>query len=180
MLKFIYKVKIRIFAWNCNNLQPLWRKKIYLKEINMGAPKSNKNAIGNKGGAPQIQLDILWDGWYTDVLDLYREGASDVEVRVLIAEKTKGKTKASFTLWDRWMKEEVEFSETIKMGRLLSQVWWERSGRENLKDKDFSYTGWYMNMKNRFGWADKQELDHTTKGESVNIINLGNGIKPNE
>lgn len=29
-------------------------------------------------------------------------------------------------------------------------------------------------------WKDKQEVDHTTQGEKMNIINLGQGIKPKE
>lgn len=144
----------------------------------MGAPKGNKNAIGNEGGHPKIGLEVLWEGWYNDILEEYRNGASDVEIRALIWEKTNKEIKASYTLWDRWINEEFEFSETIKMGKLLSEAWWAKTGRKNLENKDFSYTGWYMNMKNRFGWKDRSELDHTTKGESINIISLGNGVKP--
>ena len=140
----------------------------------MGAPMSNNNAIGNKGGAPRIQLDILWDGWYTDVLDLYREGASDVEVRALIVEKTKGKTKASFTLWDRWLNDEVEFSETIKIGRMLSEGWWHKIGRTNLKEKEFNYTGWYMQMKNRFGWRDKSDVTSNDESITIQFVNNAN------
>lgn len=123
----------------------------------MAAPIGNQNAIGNTGGNPKIGIDILWDNWYNDILDLYKEGGSDVEVRALILNKTEKECKASYTLWDRWMGEEIEFSETIKKGRLLSEAWWVRNGRTNLKDKEFNYTGWYMQMKNRFGWSDKTE-----------------------
>jgi hypothetical protein len=133
----------------------------------MGAPVGNKNAIGNNGGVEKIGLEVLWDGWYNDILDLYSEGASDVEIRALIVEKTNKKIKASYTLWDRWINEELEFSETIKIGKILSESWWNKNGRKNLENKDFNYTGWYMNMKNRFGWTDKISNDITSKGEKI-------------
>lgn len=116
-------------------------------------------------GRPKIETDVLWEGWQEDILQLYSEGASDVEIRALIVEKTNRQVKASWDLFDRWIQEDVEFSETIKKGRLICQGWWEKNGRSNLKDKDFNYTGWYMNMKNRFGWADKQENKNEHSGE---------------
>jgi hypothetical protein len=131
----------------------------------MPASIGNKYAVGNNGGSPPIGIDVLWDGWYNDILELYEQGAADVEIRALIFKKCKGKTKASYTLWERWIKEEEEFSETIKAGRLLSEAWWNKNGRINLDNKEFNYTGWYMNMKNRFGWRDKTDIDHTSKGQ---------------
>lgn len=111
-------------------------------------------------------LETMPKGWQVHVLELYAEGASDVEVRAAIY-----KLRGSFsqTLWDRWMSEEEEFHEVIKKGRELAQAWWENNGRINLYNRDFNSTLWYMNMKNRYGWADSQKVDHTTAGEKISI-----------
>lgn len=124
---------------------------------------------------PKETIESLPKNWYDEILKLYQQGASDVEVKALIY-----KWRGSFSndLWDRWIKEEDQFSETIKTGRLLSEAWWHKSGRVNLSDKDFSYTGWYMNMKNRFGWADKQSTDITSGGESLIFTPID--LKPKE
>lgn len=79
-----------------------------------------------------------------------------------------GELDINFDTMLEWEKEHKEFSESIKKGLVLSQMWWEKQGRLALRDKDFSYTGWFMNVKNRFGrgrgtpepWADKSEIDH--------------------
>jgi len=112
-------------------------------------------------GRPKETIDTLPNEWYKYVLDIYKQGGSDSEVKALIYE-----WRGSFSndLWDRWILEEQEFSETIKAGKILSEAWWSKNGRENLENKDFSYTGWYMNMKNRFGWADSQKTEHAFKG----------------
>jgi len=110
---------------------------------------------------PITELDLP-DGWYNSVLDLYKDGASDVEIKAWIYD-----VRGSFSndLWERWLNDEPEFSETIKVGKILSEAWWSRSGRKNLENKEFNYTGWYMNMKNRFGWKDKQEVDQKSEGK---------------
>ena len=128
----------------------------------------------NKGGRPKEDITSLPNDWYKEVLKLYEEGASDVEIKALIF---GWRGSLSNDLWDRWMKEEPQFSETIKMGKMLSEAWWSKQGRVNLKVAKFNYTGWYMNMKNRFKWTDR--VDSTTKDEMLpqTIINLGNGTK---
>ena len=72
--------------------------------------------MANLGGRPLASLDSLPDNWYDDILELYREGGSDVEAKAMIYE-----WRGSFSndLFERWMREEVEFSETIKRGREL-------------------------------------------------------------
>lgn len=94
---------------------------------------------------------------FSHILSEYNQGASDTEIKAYIWEQ-----RGSFSndLWDRWLKEEPIFSEAVKKGRELSEAWWKRQGRVNLKDKDFSPTLWYMNMKNRFAWKDTQDLNH--------------------
>ena len=121
-------------------------------------------AMVKKAGRPKEDLSTLPDNWGDVVLDLYRRGASDVEVKALVYE---WRGAFSNDLWERWMKEEALFSETIKRGRMLSEAWWMKQGREALKDKEFSYTGWYMNMKNRFNWTDRQSTDSKVSGELV-------------
>lgn len=120
--------------------------------------------MANLGGRPLSNLDSLPDNWYDDILELYREGGSDVEAKAMIYE-----WRGSFSndLFDRWMIDEPQFSETIKMGRMLSEAWWNKNGRINLQNKDFNYTGWYMQMKNRFGWKDKQEVDNKSSDGSM-------------
>jgi len=117
--------------------------------------------MAHAGGRPISTLDLP-DGWALDLLSLYKSGASDVEIK---AEIYSMRGSFSNDLWTRWINEEEQFSETIKIGKLLSEAWWHRSGRKNLDNKEFNYTGWYMNMKNRFGWKDNQSIDHTTGGE---------------
>lgn len=119
-------------------------------------------------GRPKAELDLP-KGWQNKVLDLYSNGGSDAEVKAIIYQM-----RGSFSndLWDRWMKEEPEFSEAIKIGKMLSEAWWVGKGRLNLETKDFSYTGWYMNMKNRFGWTDRVSQNHSIEKPIFNGINL--------
>lgn len=101
-------------------------------------------------GRPKLTTADFPEDWKQRVLEDYRTGASDVEIYASYLDICH----ETFT---RLLNEDSEFSETIKKGRKLSEAWWVANGRINLKDKDFNYTGWYMNMKNRFKWADKQD-----------------------
>ena len=116
-----------------------------------------------KGGRPKIKLSDFPEGWEKEVVEIGKQGGSDVEIRGYL-------NGICHETWERLIKEEPLFSETIKSARLHCQIWWEKNGRKNLNNKDFSYTGWYMNMKNRFGWKDKQETQVEEKGVKTIIV----------
>lgn len=115
---------------------------------------------------PKISIDVLPPEWKENITRLYKKGGSDNDVKALIITWIGS---LSNDLWFRWLDEEPIFSEVVTQGRILSQAWWEKHGRKNLYNKDFNSTLWYMNMKNRFGWADNQKIDHTTKDEKITI-----------
>lgn len=130
-----------------------------------------------KAGRPKKEFEDLKKkmpkDWAQQIVELYSIGGADVEIKALIY---RWIGTFSNDLWDRLLAEEPEFSETIKMGRQLSHAWWVSEGRSNLKDREFNYTGWYMNMKNRFGWADKREdkVQHSgsVENRTVDLNNL--------
>jgi hypothetical protein len=118
---------------------------------------------------PKADLSSLPDGWEETILSMYAEGASDVEIRAWII---KQRGSCSDDLWYRWIKDYEEFSRTIKKGKILSEAYWTELGRKNLGNKNFSFVGWYMNMKNRFGWSDtvKTENTHNVSKETFEIL----------
>lgn len=127
----------------------------------------------NKAGAP-LKAFEPWDNWQNEILDLYKEGASNIEIKCLIMDKMD--TTLSNDLWTRWMKDEVKLSETVKRGLIYSQMWWEKVGREGIntdsmqETKKVNYTGWKLNMNNRFAhdWKDKQEIE-TTEVKTIKV-----------
>lgn len=52
---------------------------------------------------------------------------------------------------------------------------------ENINSGDTGSAIFYLKTKGKHrGYIEKREYDHTSKGESINIISLGSGKKPNE
>lgn len=94
------------------------------------------------------------------MLELAKEGASIIELSVAL--------NISRDTFYEISKRDNEFADTVKICKELSEAWWEKSGRTNLMNKEFNYTGWYMNMKNRFGWKDRQDV--TTNDNELNPL----------
>jgi len=117
-----------------------------------------------KMGRPRIEVSDLPEDWKEIILDLSSQGASIVELAVAI---DVGRN-TFYELSER----DQDFSNTVKRCKELCEVWWVRNGRTNLGNKEFSYTGWYMNMKNRFNWADKQETKVSGELTTNNKLDL--------
>lgn len=114
-------------------------------------------------GRPQVEpIDRLKEGWQTKILEMGKQGCSDVEIRAEFG--------ISGDLWYRWMQEDEEFSSTAKQAKALCNAKWEQMGRKMaFGEVEGNPTTWIFNMKNRFGWKDKQELEHAG---SINHTNL--------
>ena len=80
-----------------------------------------------------------------------------------------------------WAKTYSDFLDAKKKGEDFSLGWWMRMGREYLfptgiqEERKLNYTGWYMNMKNRFGWKDKQDVTSNDQTVSITYNEIPNG-----
>ena len=120
---------------------------------------SDKN-IGDSMGRPTKYIDDMPER----VIALMSQGASLVEVAADL-----GVSRATLSKWQD-DDEKPGFVEAIKSGIELSEAWWMREGREALRDRQFNHGLWYMNMKNRFGWSDKQQVEHSGETGFIRII----------
>jgi len=115
----------------------------------------------NPGGRPSSYKKSYCD----KVVELMKGGASIEEVCLEL-----DVCKQTFY---NWCETHSEFMDAKKKGEEFSQGWWMAQGRKGLwadskqETQKLNYTGWYMNMKNRFGWKDKQEVKH--EGQQVQI-----------
>lgn len=105
--------------------------------------------------------------------ELYAVGGSDAEVKVALA--IPPARAMSNDLFDALREREPTFSEAIKEGHQLAEAWWQGQGRKGLFTYDgekFSPQLWFMNMKNRFGWRDKQEVQHSADKDAPPMFTL--------
>lgn len=123
-----------------------------------------------KVGRPLITTADFPSDWKERCMTEFKMGASREEIYALldISDKT----------FARLMRDDREFFRTINTGERYSQAWWLAVGRTQLRNKEFSYVGWYMNMKNRFQWADRQENHHTVEQVQPILGGITAGKKP--
>lgn len=113
----------------------------------------------NPVGRPRTKVKDLPKGWKNIITDCGQEGGSAVEIRCLLG--------IGESAWNTLLADSEDFRRTVKNAKALCEVWWERRGREMATGSDGNATVWIFNMKNRFGWHDKQAVDHTSSDGSM-------------
>ena len=96
---------------------------------------------------------------------MFENGESVVEVCVALGISRE-------TFYD-WCDKHKEFKRGYEQGLLLSQAWWERLGRAgSLGSQKINPATWIFNMKNRFKWTDRNQVESTNEVRvtQVNII----------
>lgn len=97
----------------------------------------------------------------------------DTYCDLLIAHMSQGLSFESFastaqvnrdTLYS-WCQHHADFSDAKKRGEAVSLLFWERLGIDASQGRlpGFSAAAWIFNMKNRFGWRDKQRDEELPK-----------------
>ena len=68
-----------------------------------------------------------------------------------------------------WADRHKAFSDAIKRGEGKSRIFWEKMGNAGALGRlpGFNSASWIFNMKNRFGWRDKQEITGEDGGALV-------------
>lgn len=67
-----------------------------------------------------------------------------------------GRVSVSIETIYEWARRYPEFAEAKKRGAAASRIWWENAGKIGMLAPGFNAAVWIFNMKNRFGWRDKQ------------------------
>lgn len=110
-------------------------------------------------GRPRTTVNDLPPNWKQIMTDCGQEGGSAVEARCLLGISTSA--------WETLLADSEDFRETENTRKALCEIWWERQGRRMSQDGVGSAAVWVFNMKNRFGWRDKQEIDHSSTDGSM-------------
>lgn len=112
-----------------------------------------------KVGRPRTTVDDLPENWRQIMTDVGQDGGSAIEARCLLG--------IAQSAWDTLLSDSEEFRLAEKTRQALCEIWWERRGREMAAGSDGNATVWIFNMKNRFGWRDKQDIDHKSSDGSM-------------
>lgn len=127
------------------------------------------NEVTRGRGRPRTTVADLPDEWETMMRKAAQGGASAVEIRCILG--------IGESAWETLIEDDDNFRRTVKECKDLCQVWWERQGRKmSAGESEGNATTWIFNMKNRFGWKDKTEMDHKSSDGSMSPKDTGAAV----
>ena len=127
--------------------------------------------MGRKVGRPRTTTEDLPEGWQEIMAQCGQEGGSANEARCLLG--------IGDSAWETLLADSDEFRQAEKKRKSLCEVWWERQGRRMATGADGNPAVWIFNMKNRFGWRDKHEIESRHEGKPV-TIQIVEAVKPDD
>lgn len=78
-----------------------------------------------------------------------------------------------------WYKNDEEFAKQVDSIGDIAIDFAESQLHKQIKEGNSTSTIFYLKTKGKKrGYVERTETDHTTQGEKINIISLGNGTKP--
>ncbi len=111
-------------------------------------------------GRPRTTIKDLPKDWEKKCTLVGMAGGSDLKMRVELG--------ISDTAWYTLLKDSAEFNLVIKRARELSIVWWEEAGQSlTTGEIKGSAVTWIFNMKNRCGWRDQSNINHSSSDGSM-------------
>jgi len=120
-------------------------------------------------GRPRTTVADLPAEWESMMREAAQDGASAVEIRCILG--------IGESAWETLIEDDADFRRTVKESKDLCQVWWERQGRKmSCGESDGNATTWIFNMKNRFGWHDKQQVDNISSDGSMSPKDTGAAV----
>ena len=120
-------------------------------------------------GRPRTTVADLPEEWESMMREAAQDGASAVEIRCILG--------IGESAWETLIEDDADFRRTVKESKDLCQVWWERQGRKmSCGESDGNATTWIFNMKNRFGWHDKQQVDNISSDGSMSPKDTGAAV----
>lgn len=83
------------------------------------------------------------------VVELLAQGMAKIEVAAALGIRR--------VCLEEWIDKYPDFAEAMRHGLELSEAWWHKEGRENLKSDKFQTPLYKFNMSHRFGIHDRVE-----------------------
>lgn len=111
-------------------------------------------------GRPPTTIKDLPKNWEDICIECGLNGGSDLKIRVELG--------ISDTAWYTLLKNSPDFSNVIKRSKQLSIIWWEEAGQSLTNGQmKGSAVVWIFNMKNRCGWRDQSNINHSSSDGSM-------------